>query len=349
MSFLRSVRVVVAWCNLGTSGERPWEADEVLVMVAPPLSETRRRISTSSKLLFASALCLLLASFVGGLYYLRLPYRSAWIAQTTAEEVAAAPTPNFRMGSVEWNVSRYATDPRLEPFRSAFRSACGDRQGLTAALCVSDTMARQFPYGSPSSEFTDRSFDPIAHLARHTAGAPGHCMNRVAILAAELLAVGIPARVTQLLPIHGPGHNVVEVWDQPNGWVVVDPTYGTVLGDGKKPASAFVLRLAPDHVPWHTLAAAPAPERTFEGERRNGPDTRLYKGRLFYPEPWLYLRVGSRAASWPFRGAFARLGTGPFDFGRVLLLRIGIVGSFLLASGFFLAALRARRREAART
>src|SRR5262249_1624337 len=175
----------------------------------------------------------------------------------------------------------------------------------------------------------------------------GHCMNRVAIMAAELLAVGIPARVTQLLPIHGPGHNVVEVWDQAFGWVVVDPTYGTVLGDGSRPAGAVVLRVAPDRVPWHTLAAAPGPKGTVEDVRRNGPHTRLYKGRRFYPQPWLCLRVGPRSAGWPFRGAFARLGTGPLDIGRVLLLRVGIAGSAGLGVAFLLAALRARRREAA--
>ena len=292
---------------------------------------------------------MLVVALVGALSYMRLPYRSAWLTHATEGEVAAAPTPNFRMGSIEWDVMRYAADPALEPFRSAFRNACGSEQGLNAALCVSDAMARQFPHGSPSAEFTDRTFDPVAHLAHHMAGEPGHCMNRVAIMAAELLAVGVPARVTQLLPMHGPGHNVVEVWDASYGWVVVDPTYGTVLGDGTKPASAFLLRRAPDHVPWHTLAAAPAPKSTVEDGRRNGPDTRLYKGRLFYPEPWLYLRVGPRTAIWPFRGAFARLGTSPLDFGRVLLIRLGTIGAFTLALGFLLAAWRVRRREAART
>jgi transglutaminase superfamily protein len=319
----------------------------VLATVAPPVSETRGLIRASSRLVAGIGAFFLATATVGGLFYVQLPYRAAWITGTTIDEVTAAPTPNFRMGAIEWNVSRYAADPALQPFRAAFHTACAGKQGMAAALCVSDSMARQFPYGPPSAEFTDRSFDPIAHLARHSAGEPGHCMNRVAIMAAELLASGIPARVTQLLPIHGPGHNVVEVWDEPFGWVVVDPTYGTVLGDGQRPAGAVVLRVAPDHVPWHTLAAAPAPKGTTEDARRNGPDTRLYKGLLFYPEPWLYLRVGPRSAGWPFRGAFARLGTSPFDFGRVLLMRLGIVGSASLGLGFLLVALRTRRREAA--
>src|SRR5262249_35764448 len=118
-----------------------------------------------------------------------------------------------------------------------------------------------------------------------------------------------------------------------------------VLGDGKKPSGAVVLRAAPERLPWHTLAEAPAPKNSFEDGRRNGPDTRLYKGRLFYPEPWLYLRTGPRVAPWPFRGAFARLGSGPLDFGRILALRVGIAASFSLAVAFLLSAVRVRRRE----
>jgi hypothetical protein len=141
---------------------------------------------------------------------------------------------------------------------------------------------------------------------------------------------------------------VVEVWEPKYGWVVVDPTFGTVLGDGKKPVGAMVLRSAPDRVPWHTLAAAPAPQESFEEARRNGPETNLYKGRLFYPEPWLYLRVGTRTAPRPFRGAFARLAIDVRDLGLVTYVRLASVAASLLTAGFFLAALRARRRETAR-
>jgi Transglutaminase-like superfamily len=316
------------------------------VLLAPPVTGAEALSYPSQGLLFRLAALAALIAVVGIAFYFQLPYRSGWITQTTLDEVGAAPTPDFKLGSVEWTVSGYATDPALAPFRSAFQATCGNRRGIPAAICISDTMARRFPYGSPSTEFTDRSFDPVAHLSQHATGEPGHCMNRVAIMAAELLSVGIPARVTQLLPMHGPGHNVVEVWDEGNGWVVVDPTYGTVLGDGRRPIGAVVLRGAPEHVPWHTLAEAPAPKNSFEDGRRNGPDTRLYKGQLFYPEPWLYLRTGERVGRWPFRGAFARLSTGRLDVGRILFLRAAIAVSFVVAVVLLLSALRVRRREA---
>jgi len=315
--------------------------------MAPPVSRAGVRIRVRSRILLATFGALAFLTLLQAFLYLRLPYRSSWFVATTAEEVAAEPTPNFRLGAVEWPVSSYGSDPTLEPFRAAFRSACRQKLGLAAGLCVSDAMARQFPQGNPSTEFTDLRFDPVAHLKLHTAGAAGHCMNRVAIMAAQLLSVGIPARVTQLLPAEGRGHNVVEVWDAPNGWVVVDPTYGTVLGDGQRPAGAVRLRLAPEHVPWHTLANAPAPNLTSDDRRRSGPDTRLYRGRIVYPEPWLYLRVGARQAVWPFRGTFACVGANALECGGAQqLLRLGILGFGLAALGFLAAALRAQRREA---
>ena len=52
----------------------------------------------------------------------------------------------------------------------------------------------------------------------------------------------------------------------------------------------------------------------------------IFRGHLMYPEPWLYLRIGHRAAPWPFRGEFAHIGPSQWQFGPAQgLLRYGIV------------------------
>jgi hypothetical protein len=79
-------------------------------------------------------------------------------------------------------------------------------------------------------------FDPAAHFASHMAGEPSHCLTRSAILATQLLSVGIPARVVQFVPAVGKGHTLVGVWDETIGWIVVDPTNGGfVTGPMRQP------------------------------------------------------------------------------------------------------------------
>jgi hypothetical protein len=304
-----------------------------------PRAAARRTLLLSS-LLTAVVSCGLSA------YYLTLTNRSSWFTRSSVAEAMTSPAPGFRLGSIDWDVAAYARDTRLQPFRDEFRKRCGTRLGVEAGICVSSAMAAQFPHGLPPTEFIDRDFDPASHLSLHMSGRPGHCMNRSAIMAGELLSVGIPARVAQLRPTEGPGHTVVEVWDERYAaWVVVDPTYGAVLGDLSGPASAVGMMRAPETARWYTLSDAPPPSSQ-EEERRNGPEVRLFRGRLLYPEPWLYTRTGSKNAPGPFRGTFACIGNGALECGEShLALRLGIVFSALASITLGASSLRKRRQR----
>lgn len=315
--------------------------------VSPPIHVALRKARVANRQwhLRAGVLFAITAVMLAALYT-TLSNRSSWFTRSSVAGALSAPRSDFRVGMVEWNVAAYATDPALLPFREAFRRRCNGRRGIEAAVCVSNAMARQFPHGRPPVEFIDRVFDPTLHLARHAGGAPGHCMNRSAILATQLLSVGLPARVTQLRPRGEAGHTAVEVWDESYGWVLVDPTYGAVLGDGSSPASAVRLLQAPEAARWYALARAPAPSSLVQSARQHGPEGRLYRGRVLYPEPWLYLRVGRKHAPWPFRGTFACVGSEPLECGeghRLLLLVI--VGSGLAAVVLVGAAMRERREK----
>lgn len=282
------------------------------------------------------------------LLYLRLPYRSSWLTPTTAKELATAPNPRFRLGPLEWRVDEYSSAVALEPFRREFRAHCEGLRGLPAGLCVSNVMAQQFVFGESKSEFFDSQFDPADHLRRHTGGAPGHCVNRSAIMASELLAVGIPARVTQLYPADGSGHTVVEVWDDRFGWTLIDPSLGGVMGDGFRPTSALHLSRSPDSAAWFKLGLAPTPSSLAEPARRHNPESRLFSAQIVYPDPWLHLRVGRRSAPWPFRGSFAYFGTEGWSLGRGhAILRLSIVACSLGAVVFLIVALRRHRVYAA--
>lgn len=159
--------------------------------------------------------------------------------------------------------------------------------------------------------------------------------------------LGMSARVVQLLPSAGPGHNLVEVWDEQVGWVVVDPTRGGVLGADSRPASAARLAGVPESVRWFALARAPAPTSLVEEGRKTQPDPRLYEGQIFYPEPWLYLRVGRRSAPWPFRGSFACLGGTGLGCGRIQELLRVLIPACGLASLWLLGTALWNRRETA--
>jgi hypothetical protein len=305
-----------------------------------------RAVSLSRRSLWWAGLGLGTLSALAGIYYSNLSHRSTWLATSSVAEALDPPRPNFRIGSLFWDVASYADEPRLEPFRKAFAESCGSRRGLRAALCVSNTLARQFPHGTPPAEFIDRDFDPVAHLLRHIGGAPGHCMNRSAILASELLVAGIAARVVQILPKTGPGHTIVEVWDDEAGWVAVDPTYGAVLGNGAGPSSAVGLTQSPQAARWFALLRAPAPTSLVEATRRNGPDRRLFDGQILYPEPWLYLRVGRKDAPWPFRGTFECIANGLRECGgRHMAVRLVFVASALGSIACIVAGVRKQSTE----
>jgi hypothetical protein len=167
------------------------------------------------------------------------------------------------------------------------------------------------------------------------AGEPGHCLTRSAILATQLLSVGVPARVIQMMPRSGKGHTLVEVWDDRRGWTVVDPSTGGFVSKPGARGSAAELLAAPDRLRWTSFdsasSAAEAQSAYFRG---------LLTGDLFYPEPWLYLRQGAKVAPWPFRGHYARVGPtlwayGPAQFVLTAAAAVSTVSGFsLLAFAF---------------
>jgi len=233
-----------------------------------------------------------------------LPYSSVIIEAVDPGEALRTPTPDFSIGRLAWPVRTLGARRELQPFRDAMPE-CGRARGLEAAACVTRQLAARSPVGNPANEFVAVVFDPAAHLGRHLAGAPGHCLTRSAILAGILLANGTPARVVQLLPLSGKGHTLVEVWDEARGWTVVDPLAEGFVAGKPGHASAVELLAEPERVEWVAFDDAPDPAAS---ARRKRHLMELLTGNVLYPEPWLYLRVGTHAAAWPWRGVFVRVG-----------------------------------------
>lgn len=230
----------------------------------------------------------------------RLPYSTTWIEGVSETDDDVAPTPDFRIGTLSWPVSEYAVDPALEPFRKKFSEHCRGTQGVDAALCAAHALAARSAMGEPRHEFVDAQYDPVAVLEEHLQGTSGHCTTRSSLVAAELLSVGIPARVVQIFPASLQGHTILSVWDAREGWALIDPTVpGVVTRNGHvatttqllQDSSATLVSVGADRAASVDAAVA---LRTAE--------------TALYPEPWLYMRVGARAARWPFRGTFARIG-----------------------------------------
>jgi hypothetical protein len=270
----------------------------------------------------------ILAVVAGGLLLAlkALPYSTSVFSSVSPGGVLRPPAPDFELDGIRWPVSSWSRDPALGPFRHDFLEHCAGQQGLSAALCVSNRMARAFPNGEPRTEPFLAVFDPVAHLREHLEGSPGHCVTRSAILVAELLSVGIPARVVQILGPRGPtksGHTVVEVWEHSRGWTVVDPTYGRVLRLNDREACAWTLVTHPHAVHWESEGVTPG------GVVASGGRGPLAAATILYPEPWLYLRIGSHSAPWPFRGRFARAGKVHLLVGP---LQTAIVATFLLCA-----------------
>lgn len=267
-----------------------------------------------------------------------LPYSSVRLVSIDPAEATKPPEPAFGLGPLHWPVHEFASAPALRPFREAMRASCGDAKGLAAAECAWRVISERVPFGNPSSEFVRTDFNPLAHFEEHMAGAPGHCLTFSAILATELLAVGIPARVVQLVPVEEKGHTLVEVWDEARGWVVVDPSSGGFLIGGPSRTSAVDLRANAPSVEWLPFAvtASSTAKRTAETRRFRS----LLAGNVLYPEPWLYLRLGERVAPWPFRGEYARVGPAFLRHGPLQLALFWVIpilalwGLRLFASGW---------------
>ena len=279
---------------------------------------------------------------------IRLPYTTSLFQHLSNDEARVAraepPQNGFSIGGIHWNIRGYAVDPRLQPFRIYFHDHCAGRTGVAAAFCLSDKFAEQFPFGEPSGDLFAADYDPVAELQDHTEkGLPGNCVTRSGLAAAALLSVGIPARVVQLMPLEGAGHNIFSVWDESYGWVAIDPTYGHMIGDKDGPLSAFDAYQYPDKVTEYPFGQEPVGARKITGNYNKDPSS-LFRGHITYPEPWLYLRTGSRVARWPFRAKFIELGPRHWRMGPAqTALRYGIAICFALLIASLIVARTARR------
>jgi hypothetical protein len=211
--------------------------------------------------------------------------------------------------------------------RDYYRAVAGKRTGLEAGVVICRDFANRFPFGDQPTDFFNPDYrlleDFRAHVER---GEPAHCVSRSGLLAAIFLANGQPARVVQIFPGGGgKGHNVTEVWDGPGGWLLVDPSTMRVI---REPEA--VVAAGPDSRPERLQAIgrpllSPSDLEAYYFQ----PEAGLLSGPRVYPEPWLYMRTGPRASSWPFRGRFAVSGSG-LAFGPAQRwCRVGICLSLL--------------------
>jgi hypothetical protein len=267
-------------------------------------------------------------------------YSKAWLARASLQE-ARIPRDPMALGDLHWDTARYQEAAALAPLRALVANHCPGKSAVDTAECLSDLFARRFAHGVPSREFFDRQYSPAAELAEHLAGTPGHCVTRSGLLAAAMLSAGFPARVVQLLPSIGLGHNVAEVWDPSRGWVFVDPTYRVTSAGPPGASSAAAILGAPGEARWHSntnVREAAALRADFEVVYANL--RRLLGGHLVYPDPWLYTRVGHRSAPAPFQGRFVIVGPPSFRLGIAQpLLHIGITLTVLALVGAVLSAL----------
>lgn len=276
-----------------------------------------------------SFLCLVVLRF--------LPYSTSWIERVPDREAGAAPGESFSsVGPLSWDLLLFRSAPQLQPFRDAFGPRCSGMLGIEAARCVSDIIKAKSARGEPRTEFVDATFDPAADLGEHMAGAPGHCTARSSMTATSLLALGIPARIVQVLPTDDRGHNLVEVWDPRGGWALFDPHFESSYLLGDSFVSAVQLSRIQGGLRWR---------RPSEGQ----PDPNVFAGStIHYPEPWLYTRVGARCATWPFRGCFAQVGPARFRFGPAQRLALGAVVLSAVAAAIWALRMLILWRRAAR-
>ncbi len=262
-----------------------------------------------------------------------LPYSTSWIERVEDSEVSLNPGQSFRVGPLAWDLALYRTAPTLLAFRETFGPECSNKVGLEAALCVADIIKAKSPRGTPSIEFVDEDFDPAISLRAHMLGAAGHCTTRSAMTATALLSLGVAARIVQVLPLEIRGHNLVEVWDPKQGWLLFDPHFDSSYLLGDSFLSAVELSRIKGGLRWR---------RPSEGQ----VDPNLFAGAtISYPEPWLYTRVGERCASRPFRGCFAQVGPIQFRYGNAQRLALGSALLFGSASVAWALWLMLRSRE----
>lgn len=287
--------------------------------VIPAISKTR------------ALLALLSLAALGAVEYFHLPYRSSWFRQASADSAYSTPGGDeHTVGGLRWSYRAYREAPTLEPFRQFFREHCASTRGFEAAVCVANELAAASPLGPVDHEFVDAVFDPSGCLENHTLGqGASHCVCRSGLLATTLLSVGIPARVVQLHSVRSSsGHNAVEIWSESDRqWRLYDPSF------------SMAFKVEEHLVNAHDLTRAQSPEHASLGripggttERAPDADSHFFEGAVLLPDPWLYTRLGTNEAPWPFRGAFAIVGRPHWRTGLGQTTLRGLMGLTLLVA-----------------
>lgn len=258
-----------------------------------------------------------------------LPYSTASISHFPIENRTRElnPTPNFRVGNIEWNVERYRTAPELESFRRFFEINCKGLKGLDASVCLSDKLIKTIPFGEPETEMYLSNYSPSQDLEQHLKGLPGHCVTYSSLTATTLLSVGIPARVVQIIPGAEGGHNIIEVWDEKNGWFLFDALSGSSVSDGRNLVSALE-SLETGKMLHRVRAENRDDSNGYLKEYYN--NEAIFSGAVVYPDPYLYTRVGEKQCLPIFRGKFVSFGKNFYFLGTAqTILLIGIIISCL--------------------
>ena len=291
------------------------------------------------------AICLvLILAVVAQLLLLKsLAYSTSWVTWLSAEDITSPPpTPNFRIGGLEWDVEAYERAPELQFFREYFEEHCHGLRGIRAASCLSEELIRRIPKGTPKHEIFDAEFSPEDTFKSHLNGAKGYCVSYAGIAATSLLSVGIPARFLQVRPDDREGgHNIIEVWDDEKGWVLFDPfNDGLIENEGKYLSAIEAMGAAQvNHV------------KAGNDENVKGYLVDFYKGSnpfnttLVYPEPWLSTRVGEKENGF-FRGTFVGFGDGYIRYSLIQnILRVGLMVTGLALAGAILILMRSIFRK----
>jgi hypothetical protein len=262
-----------------------------------------------------------------------LGYSQTWLTSVKVAD-ATSPRDPMELGGLRWDPAPYIAAPALAPLRALVQQRCPHLGPTQTATCLADVFAQRFAHGAPPFEFFGADYSPAAALTAHLAGTPGHCVTRSGLIAAALLASGVPARVVQLLPANRHGHNVVEIWEPARGWTLLDPTYRMQVESAGGPSAAAAVA-APQTAQWRVNDAI-RPVQQLEDLSTDQAVARsraLIDDYVLYPDPWLYTRVGHKSVPQPFRGRFVMVGARsltvgfgqPLLQGGILLCLIGLV------------------------
>jgi hypothetical protein len=257
----------------------------------------------------------------------RLDYSTSQINWIDPDSLnATAPTPNFQIGEMYWDVDYYSKTPELDASRNFFNSTCAGLKGIPAASCLSEELVRRVPFGEPTREIFAPKFYPARSLASALAGRPGHCVTFSTLSVNSLLSVGIPARYVQLIPVEKSGHNIIEVWDNSEGWVAFDPLSDSIFSDGDKILSATEAHTTKSLQRQEADPNTPTAGHLTEYYVGENP----FSGTVMYVEPWLHTRIGEKI-NLLARGTFVGFGQAhPTLWALQPSLRYGIIGTSLL-------------------